>query len=321
LVSLNITLDGLNEPEAPKSTTTPVEWKSVGRPGWEHGSVVDGGTAVVLGGGGILGAVQVGMLRALLEAGVRPEMVLGTSVGALNGAVLAALPAEEVADRLDALWRSSDAREVFGAGTVRRLRELFRTGVAVHSAEPLQRAAAKVLGQRRIEDLALRFMCCASSIEDAAEHWFDRGPVVEAVLASAAVPGLLPPVVVEGRHYLDGGLVNSIPLGRAVELGAGRIFVLQVGRIDQPLRPPKRPWEVALVAFEIARRHRYARDLAAVPPEVEVHVLPTGEGGAPAWNSFAALRYRDFGEPGERIGAAYRASGEYLSRLGLRGRR
>jgi NTE family protein len=280
-----------------------------------------GSTAIVLGGGGVLGAVQVGMLRALVEAGVRPDLVLGTSVGALNGAVLAALPPGEVADRLDALWRSSEVRALFAAGTVRRLREFARSGVAAHPSGPLRRAVRTVFEDQRIEQLPVRFMCCAASIEDAAEHWFERGPVVEAVLASSAVPGLLPPAVVDGRHYLDGGLVNSIPLGRAVELGADRVFVLQVGRVDQPLRPPQRPWEVALVAFEIARRHRYARDLASVGNEVEVHVLPTGEGGAPRWDSRAALRYRDVATAGDRIAAAYRASAAYLqSHLGTRGR-
>jgi NTE family protein len=118
-------------------------------------------------------------------------------------------------------------------------------------------------------------------------------------------------VQVGGEHFFDGGLVNSIPLGRAVELGARRIFVLQVGRIAQPLHAPKRPWEVAMVAFEIARRHRYARDLAAVPPGVEVHVLPTG-GDTPRWDSRASLRYRETGATGHRITAAHAASAEYL---------
>jgi NTE family protein len=291
--------------------------------GWQHEVVgTNGGTAIVLGGGGVLGAVQAGMLRALLEFGVQPDLVVGTSVGALNGAVLAALPRDEVADRLEALWLSPEAQSLFAAGTVRRLRTLAHSGVAAHSPEPLRRAASTVLGGWRIEDLPVRFTCCAASIEDAAEHWFEHGPAVDAVLASAAVPGLLPPAVVEGRHYLDGGLVNSIPLGRAVELGAERVFVLHVGRVDQPLRPPRRPWEVGLVAFEIARRHRYARDLAAVPGGVEVHVLPAGEGGAPRWDSRAALRYRATTASADRIDAAYRASKDYLrSCLGTGGRR
>lgn len=271
-----------------------------------------GPVAVVLGGGGVHGAVQVGMLRALLESGVRPDLVIGTSVGAVNGAVLAALPAADVADRLDGLWRSSEAALLFEGGPVRRLRTLAGTGTHLHSNAALRRALAVHLGSARIEDLPIRFQCCAASVERAAEQWFDRGPAVDAVLASAAVPGLLPPVAVEGEHYLDGGLVNSIPVGRAVELGARRIFVLQVGRIDQPLRPPRRPWEVALVAFEIARRHRYARDMAAVPADVQVHVLPLGSAGPPR----SPLRYRDFGRAGAAIEAAHRASAEYLAGIG-----
>ena len=270
------------------------------------------GTAVVLGGGGLLGAVQVGMLRALLEDGIRPDLVVGTSVGAINGAVLAAVAPDEVADRLDVLWRSPDAAEVFTAGTVARLRELARTRTAAHSATPLRRALVAQLGDLRIEDLPVPFQCCAARIEDAAEHWFDRGPVVDAVLASSAVPGLLPAVRIGNGHYLDGGLVHSIPLGRAVELGAQRVFVLQVGRIEQALAPPRNPWEVAAVTFEIARRHRFARDLATAPDDVEVHVLPAGEGAAPRWNSRAALRYRDLSSVGPRIDGAHRASAAYL---------
>ena len=273
------------------------------------------GTAVVLGGGGVLGAVQVGMLRALIEAGVRPDLVVGTSVGAINGAVLAACPPAEVADRLEALWRSPDAAEVFAAGAVARLRELARTRTAAHSAEPLRRALVAQLGERRIEDLPVPFQCCAARIEDASEHWFDRGPVVAAVLASAAVPGLLPAVRVGRYHYLDGGLVDSIPLGRAVELGARRVFVLQVGRIEQALAPPRNPWEVGAVAFEIAWRHRFARDLATAPDDVEVHVLPAGEGAAPRWNSREALRYRDFAAADRRIEGAYAAAAAYLEKV------
>jgi len=273
------------------------------------------GTAVVLGGGGVLGAVQVGMLRALLDAGVRPDLVVGTSVGAINGAVLAACPAAEVADRLEALWRSPDAAAVFAAGTVARLRELARTRTAAHSAEPLRRALHAQLGDGRIEDLPVRFECCAARIEDAAEHWFTSGAVVDAVLASAAVPGLLPAVDVDGQHYMDGGLVDSIPLGRAVELGARRVFVLQVGRIEQALAPPRNPWEVGVVAFEIARRHRFARDLATAPDDVEVHVLPAGVGAAPGWNSREALRYRDFSAVERRIEGAHRAATQYLEQV------
>ena len=86
-----------------------------------------------------------------------------------------------------------------------------------------------------------------------------------AVLASCAVPGLLPPVEIGGEHGFHGGLVDSIPVGRAVALGASTVYVLQVGRIDRPLAVPRRPWQVGLVAFEIARRHLFTRRCRRCP--------------------------------------------------------
>lgn len=280
--------------------------------------MVERPVAFVLGGGGVLGAVEVGMLRALFRAGYRPDLVVGTSIGAVNGVLVAADPFEPVTDRLVRLWASPEAREVYGDSVGRQLRR-FAARTHLHSARPLRRLLERELGRTRtFAELAVPFHCCAASIERAAEQWFDRGAVVEAVLASAAVPGLLPPARVGDEHYLDGGIVNSIPVGRAVELGAGTIFVLQVGRIERPLRPPRRPWEIAQVAFEIARRHRFARELAALPPGVTVHVLPSGRGepGEEALFGAGAGRgiwpYRDMAAVGRRISRAYVAARGYL---------
>jgi NTE family protein len=94
-----------------------------------------------------------------------------------------------------------------------------------------------------------------------------------------------------------------------VELGAGIIYVLQVGRIDRPLTPPRYPWDVARVAFEISRRHRYIRELAAVPSTVDVYVLPTGAG---AERDDSPMAYRDMAAAGRRIERAFEASTAYL---------
>jgi NTE family protein len=163
----------------------------------------------------------------------------------------------------------------------------------------------------------VRFQCVAASIEAAAEHWFESGPIVDAVLASAAVPGILPPVEVGGEHFMDGGIVNSIPVNRAVQLGATRIFVMHVGRVDRPLQPPRWPWEVGLVAFEIARRHRFLGDLASLPDSVEAHVLPTGQPDAPRYNDLSALRYRVAPDVEESIERAYTATAAYLEERDL----
>jgi NTE family protein len=134
---------------------------------------------------------------------------------------------------------------------------------------------------------------------------------VPAVLASCAVPGLLPPVEVDGEHFFDGGLVDSIPVGRAVSLGADTIYVLHVGRIERPLTVPRRPWQVGLTAFEIARRHRFHEEMAALPGDVRVHVLPSG--GDPRPPDLAQLRYRNKSKVTTSIESAYAASMSYLT--------
>src|SRR4051812_27142339 len=249
-------------------------------------------TAFVLGGGGLLGAVEVGMLRALFEADIHPDLILGTSVGALNGSLVAAHPGPDVIHRLVTLWQgAAEGRGGDGDGAGRPMTRAGRTGTPLHSSRPLRERLHQELGDLSFAELAVPFQCCAASIERASEHWFTQGRVVDAVVASAAVPGLLRPAVVDGEHYLDGGIVNSIPVGRAVECGATRIFVLQVGRVDRPLTAPRKPWEVAQVSFEIARRHRFHREMAALPEGVTAHVLPTGSGTD---KDDSPLSYRDF---------------------------
>jgi len=272
----------------------------------------------VLGGGGVLGAHEVGMLQALAEAGIHADLVLGTSVGAFNGVFVAADPAAAVS-RLAQVWRDGAASEAFGGSLFGRVTTLARSGTHLHSNEPLRRLLRELLPVARIEDLAVPFQCVAASIERAAAHWFTSGPIVPAVLASAAVPGLLPPVRVGSEHFFDGGLVHSIPVGRAVKLGAHTVYVLHVGRIERPLEVPRRPWEVGLVAFEIARRHRFAEDMASLPRDVTVHVLPAGVNGQGRGADLAQLRYRDVSRIDEHITRAYEASADYLA--GWRDRR
>jgi NTE family protein len=277
-----------------------------------EGSFVDASVEVafVLGGGGLLGAHEVGMLQALLAADILPDVVVGTSVGAINGAVVAADPTSAAVTRLVDLWVGIGDRDVFGGSLITRIGTIARTGTHLHPNEPLRELLQQHLPVSRIEDLTVPFQCVAASVQRAGAHWFTHGSVVEAVLASAAIPGLLPPVEIDGEHFFDGGLVNSIPVGRAVALGARTIYVLQVGRIERPLEPPSRPWEVGLVAFEIARRHRFVEEMRALPDDVTVHVLPTGDSPRA---DLSQLRYRNFSRTAERIGRAYEASAAYLA--------
>ncbi len=272
--------------------------------------------AFVLGGGGILGAHEVGMLQALVECGIAPDVVLGTSIGAVNGALFAADPTVEGVARLSDFWRGSDLVEITASNLLRRIGTLARSGTHVASFSAAREQLVAALPVEQVEELAVHFECVAASIERAAEHWFDSGSLADVVLASCAVPGVLPPVRIGDEHYIDGGIVNSVPVSRAVALGATVIYVLQVGRLETPLRPPRWPWEVGLVAFEVARRHRFAHDLQSMPEGVRLHVLPTGGSAAPAYNDIAAqLRYRRIARTVEQqITTSYKASLAYLEK-------
>ncbi len=251
------------------------------------------------------------MLRALIDAGIRPDLVVGTSIGAVNGVAIASDPTPEGVDRLERLWGDVESTGVFGGTIVDRVRHLASTRTSLHSDEPLRRLIGQVVERDLIEDLPVRFQCVAACIETATARWFTHGPLVDAVLASCAVPGLLPVVEIDGFHYLDGGIVDSIPVQRAVSQGATTVHVLQVGRIEEPLTPPRRPHEVAMVAFEIARRRSFATAMEELPDTVEVHVLPTG-GTAPRFGDLRQLRYRDFSDVTARIETARAATEEYL---------
>jgi NTE family protein len=268
-------------------------------------------TAFVLGGGGLLGASEVGMLQALTDAGITPDLVVGTSVGALNGVFVAAYPAD-AASRLASLWGGDALRLAFSETVLGRARRLLRSGTHLHSLEPMRALLTESLPGSDFASLALPFHCVAASIEGACARWFSSGPLVPAVMASCAVPGLLPPVTVGDEHFFDGGLVDSIPVGQAVALGATSVYVLQVGRVESPLAVPTRPWQVGLVAFEIARRHRFHEEMAALASaDVRVHVLPTGRDPMPS--GLAQFRYRDRTRVRLSISRAYEASAAYLS--------
>jgi NTE family protein len=265
---------------------------------------------LVLGGGGVRGAVQVGMLRALFERGIVPDLVVGTSIGAINGSAVAADPTPAVVERLALAWASPEAGAVYGDSWPKQLRRLARSRTHLNDPAPLQALLEDMLGaDARFEDLQLPLAVAAASIERAAERWFDSGPVVPAVLASSSVPGILPPTQIGDEHFVDGGLVNSIPLGEAWRRGATTVYVLQVGRIEEALVAPDRPSDVARVSFEIARRHRFAREIDEVPEGVTVHVLPSG---GPAKGDDKISAYRRMDAVRARMDAAYDATTAYL---------
>lgn len=261
--------------------------------------------AFVLSGGGNLGALQIGMMRALLEHDIRPDLIVGCSVGAINGAELAEDPTLAGALRLERLWRALDGKELMPAGWLPNSVAIARRGEAIHDNQGLRRHLEQSLTARTFEELAVPFQCVATDVVGVREVWFRSGPLIEPILASAALPAVYPAVEIDGVRYLDGAIVDDVPMVRAVELGARTLYVMQVGLFSRPRPEPKRPLDVAIQAYWIARHHRFKRELAAMPPDIELHLLPTGQ--------TPYMRYNDFTRTSELISLAYEASSSYLA--------
>ncbi|HKA82427.1 MAG TPA: patatin-like phospholipase family protein, partial [Acidimicrobiales bacterium] len=276
-----------------------------GWPGKRDGRESNHPVGFVLSGGGNLGALQIGMMRALLEHDVRPDLIVGCSVGAINGAALAEDPTLAGALRLERLWRALDGRELMPAGWLPNTVAIARRGEAIHDNQGLRRHLEQSLTARTFEELAVPFQCVATDVVGVREVWFRSGPLIEPILASAALPAVYPAVEIDGVRYLDGGIVDDVPMSRAVELGARTLYVLQVGLFSRPRPEPKRPLDVAVQAYWIARHHRFKRDLAAMRPGIDVHLLPTGQ--------TPYMRYNDFTRTSELISLAYEASSAYLA--------
>lgn len=261
-------------------------------------------TVFVLGGGGNLGAVQVGMLRALMERGIQPDALVGCSAGAINSAAFASDPTLDGVERMATLWRELNGESLCPSGRVSGLLLLTRKYRALQSNEGLRHLLETSLPIRRFEDAEIPFQVVATSLRDGLERWFDRGPVIDPILASAALPAMFPPVEVNGEVLVDGGVVNNVPIARARQLGAERIVVLHVGNFERARPEPKRPIDALLQSFSIARNHRFATESQAEAGAAELIVLPGLDPGN--------IRPNDFSRSRELIERAYHLSASYL---------
>ena len=230
--------------------------------------------AFVFAGGGSLGAIEVGMLAALVRAGVRPDFVVGASVGAINAVYFAGEPDEQGVARLAEIWRGIRRGDVFPlSGTRGALALLGHTGSFVDAAS-LRRLLERNLRFAQLEHTQIPAHVVATDFRSGAEVVLSEGSAVEALLASAAIPAVFPPVHRDGRVLVDGGVANNTPLSAAVELGARRILVLPTGFSCQLGAAPQAPLAAALHALNLLISKQLLADIQRLREEVEVRVVP-----------------------------------------------
>lgn len=261
-------------------------------------------TAFVLGGGGNRGAVQVGMLRALVERHIVPDLIVGTSIGAVNAAAFAGAPTLEGVELTADIWRRIAADDVFPRSRFHGSWRFLERRESVFSMDGLRRIVSASVRFDLLERSPVPLVLVATRLEDGAEEWLAEGSAVDGVMASAALPGFYPAVELGGSHYVDGGVLDNVALSAALAAGARRVFLLLCGKVDAPAPQFSRPYEALFAAFTTALQARLRRDLAMVGRDVDVVVFE--QPGA------AMFDPRDFSRTEELIAGGYRAARDVL---------
>ncbi len=262
-------------------------------------------TAFVLSGGGSLGAVQVGMLQALGERGVTPDLLVGSSAGALNAAFVAGHGTGRAAlEELGGLWRSLRRRDVFLMRPVQGVLALAGRRTSLFSSEPLRRLVEANLGYDDLLEARIALNLIGTDLGTGREVLMSRGSAVSAVLASAAIPGVLPPVPYQGRLIVDGCITQHTAIRHAVGLGADVVYLLPTGYACALAAVPRSALGSALQALTLlsqqqlvgeVRRHTGPARLKVLPP-----LCPLGVSAA------------DFGHADRLITRAHEAAGSWI---------
>src|SRR6201997_996186 len=231
-------------------------------------------TAFVLSGGGSLGSIQVGMLLALAEAEITADMIVGTSVGAMNGGWVASRSDAAGIGALAELWRSLTRSKVFPTSLTVGLLGFLGQRRNLVPDTGIRRLLKHQLGFRRLEEAPIPLHVVATDVLSGQDVLLSSGDAVDAIAASAAIPAVFPPVNIDGRDLSDGGVVNNTPLSHAVALGADLIWVLPTGYSCALPESPKGALAMALHALTLAINQRLAVDVARFEEDVDVRVIP-----------------------------------------------
>ena len=263
-------------------------------------------TAFVLAGGGSLGAVQVGMLKALARQGIVADFVVGASAGAINGAYYAADPDEAGIARLERIWRGLRRADIFPLSLIGSLSWLLGRRDYLATPAPLQALIESELPDRQLQQARLPCHVVATDVLDGTEVVLSSGDAVPALLASTAIPVIFPTVVIAERHLMDGGIAGNTPISTALHLGATRVVVLPTGMPCALQKPPRGAFAIAVHALNLLAMRQLRSDVERYCERCELIVIPS--------LCPLAVHAYDFSHTGELIDRA-----EAATRLWLRG--
>ena len=234
-------------------------------------------TVFVFSGGAVRGAAQIGMLKALCEAGIKPDASVGVSIGALNGFWFACNPTLERVNDLEKLWQGIVEDPPISGNVLRRITSILRGKPSFDTGEKLRLFLEENVPSEDLKETQIPFHLGTTSASTGLIKWWNEGPSVDLLLASAALPGLLPAVHLDDNGYhLDGGVVSNIPLRKAISLKPTRLVVLDVAT---RFLPPEKQTAISLmmIGFRAASAELSRLEWADVPRNVKVIHIGLGD--------------------------------------------
>ena len=227
-------------------------------------------TIFVFSGGAVRGAAQIGMLKALCEAGIKPDAVVGVSIGAMNGFWFACNPQLGQVDELEKLWLQAVEEPPISGNALRRVASILRGKPSFDTGEKLRKFLEDNVPVEKLNQTAVPFHLGTTNASTGLIKWWNKGPSVDLLLASAALPGLLPAVQLgDNDYHLDGGVVSNIPLRKADSLKPTKLEVMDVA---SRILPPEKQTAISLmmIGFRAASAELSRQEWADVPKNVKV---------------------------------------------------
>ncbi len=265
-------------------------------------------TAFVFSGGSSLGAVEVGLLKAITEKGIKADIVLGTSVGSLNGALYAYDPTLEGVKNLESIWHKVKFNDVFTPSPITPLKNLSTFGKYLISPKNIRKLLERSIPFTRLEETAIPFYAIATDLKTGREIVVNKGIALEALMSSIAIPMVYPPQYMHNMMLVDGGVVNNSPIATAVKLGANNIVVFHIGYPNTPDADPKNLEEVLARLFLYVLTRQLISDYHYYRTQVSIHILPS--------INDSRLDPFDFSHSKEWIDLAYQRAIEWLEQGG-----
>ncbi|NHJ31458.1 MAG: patatin-like phospholipase family protein [Asgard group archaeon] len=230
-------------------------------------------TAFVFSGGASLGAVEVGALKAIVEEGIQADMVLGTSVGSLNGAMYAFNPTIEGVKAIEDVWLNINVWNVFTPSPLTPVFNITTFGLYLISPKNIRKLIQQNMEFTRIEETQVPLYIIGTDVKSGQEVVFNKGLAMEALMSSVAIPGVFPPQRMEDYSIVDGGIVNNAPISTACRLGAERVVVFPIG-VPSPDQEPKTVAEVLIRSFIFLLNRQLSTDIQLYKDKVELVVIP-----------------------------------------------